>query len=323
MVTDGFPRLVAAVVEGLGQSPREVKELPRAATYLATPDGFLYVFLEDPSFAREVLAPGGGLPGHRRPRRLVVFSPLALPAALTRELESRGATVVAGEPFQQLLESLDLSRSSGDRPSEVVGGTSRRVLPSAQLLDATMDRARRWMEWGIPALALRFYQRAARLKPGYLPARRGIGQSLLALGLAREAEGVFDQILREKPDDWEGQLGKARSLGLRGDNAAEIEALRRVIQEHPERWPLRVHYLVALIEVQRWAEANGQVEALLEKAPEEPYFHALASVCLANLGRLPESRQHEEQALSLGMDPEALKDLKMRLGVSPPRGKKG
>ncbi len=305
MSTRGLASLVGAIAESFGQSVREVKQ-ESGATYLATPDGFLYIFLEDPERAGSIVEAEGL--SHPSPalRHLVVLSSLALPAEAVKALESAGVTLVAGERFQRLLESLDLATGGPPSSSSAPSGAQRRALPTADLLDSTMDRARVWMEWGVPAIALRFFRRAAQLKPEYLPALRGIAHAYLALGFPEDAEQAFQQVLALHPGDWEAKVGRARVHGLRGDHAREIRMLRELHREAPEVVLIRAHLVAALIDAGRWAEARPHLEALCALAPEDPLLHALLSRVLEHVGDAEGARREAQAAEERGMTPEEL-----------------
>ncbi|MGI0151655.1 MAG: tetratricopeptide repeat protein, partial [Thermoplasmata archaeon] len=188
-----FTELVGELLETLGQNLSAVRTVPEGME-LRTSDAFLYAFVEEPNrlsltAVRRWIeeAPGGG-------RRLVVFCRERLPLALSAELTRASATTVEGSRFHDLARSLGLGAYLGEEPRPAAMERPR-LLPSSRLLDERMSRARTWQDWGVPALALRFYRQAAELKPGFLPARVGIAHALIALGLLPEAEAELADVL--------------------------------------------------------------------------------------------------------------------------------
>jgi tetratricopeptide (TPR) repeat protein len=294
-----FAELVGELTETFGQqmgSSRRTEEGLR----LRTTDGFLYAFVERPDAVDEALVarflsetPGG-------PRRLVVFVRSELPADRSAALRAAGATVVEGPRFSELVHSLGLGRYLGEEPRPEPSRETRRLLPSAQRLDSLMHRARTWQEWGVPALALRFYHQAAELKPGFLPARTGVAVSFLSLGLAPEARQAYEAVLAADPQNPEARIGLAAVLGLEGQPEAEIAAYRALIAEVPEQISFRAHLVAALLDHQRWAEARAELDVLTGRLPEDPRLRFLHAVTLEKTG----AEAERELSLQLGLTSE-------------------
>ncbi len=199
-------------------------------------------------------------------------------------------------------------------------GESRRLLPSAHQLDGVLQRARTWLDWGVPALALRFYRQASELKPGFLPARTGIGRALLALGLISDADRTFDEVLAVRPDDLEARLGKAAVLGAKAQPHQEIDMYRALLAEDEARTEVRAHLVAALIDLGDWIGARAEIEALLSRTPEDPQLRFLHAVALSHTGPqdLAEEERTEARRLGLSYDREAA--LCRHLGLpAPPR----
>ncbi|HXQ79172.1 MAG TPA: hypothetical protein VN819_03025, partial [Thermoplasmata archaeon] len=207
MASAPFITLSSAVVEAMGQRLDAAKPTPEGLT-LRTSDGFLYSFLEDPNTVsletiRQLLGDQGSVLA-----RLVVLTPGHLPLAFSQEIAGHGGTTVEGARFAELVRQLGLETYLGEEPRPLPAKEMRRLLPSAQQLDAVVHRARSWLDWGVPALALRFYRQASDLKPGFMPAKIGIGRSLLGLGLLDDADRTFDEVLSIRPEDVDARLGK-------------------------------------------------------------------------------------------------------------------
>ncbi len=313
-----FVELASALVESMGQRLDAAKPVPEGLV-LRTNDGFLFAFLEDPTrvsleSVRRLFDSGEGAGA-----RAVVFTAGHLPLAIAADVVHRGGTVVEGARFSELARQLGLEAMLGEEPRPAVPGT-RRLLPSALQLDAIVHRARTWLEWGVPALALRFYRQASELKPEFLPARVGIGRSLLALGLLSDADRVFEEILSAHPDGVEARMGKAAVLGARSLPREEVEVYRTLLAEDEARTEVRAHLVAALADLGDWAAARVEIEAMLARTPEEPQLRFLHSVALARTGSETLAEEEREEARRLGLSFERESALCLHLGLpAPPR----
>ena len=311
-----FVQLAGGLVEAMGQRLDAAKPLPEGLV-LRTGDGFLYAFLEDPDQVsldtiRRVLESGDGTPAH-----LVVLTPGRLPLAIAAEVQQRSGTLVEGARFGELARQLGLDSMLGHEPRPPAAARPR-LLPSAQLLDGAMGRARTWLEWGVPALALRFYRQAAELKPGFLPAKIGIGRSLLGLGLTDDADRAFMEVIAVRPADLDAWLGKAAVLGAKAKSKEEIEVYRALLAEDDARVEVRAHLVAALVELGDWAAARVEVEAMLTTTPEDPQLRFLHSVTLTRTGEKEAASREREEARTLGLTLERETALCVHLGLPPP-----
>ena len=316
MASPTFVAFASALVEAMGQKLDAAKPTPEGLT-LRTSDGFLYSFLEDPNVVsletiRHLLGNEGNVLV-----RLVVLTPGHLPLAFSQEIMNHGGTLVEGSRFAELARQLGLETYLGEEPRPPPK-EARRLLPSAQQLDGIVHRARTWLDWGVPALALRFYRQAVDLKPGFLPAKVGIGRSLLSLGLIDDADRAFDEVLAARPGDVEARLGKAAVLGARARPKDEVAAYRKLLAEDESRNEVRAHLLAALIDLGDWGGARGEIEALLRKTPEEPQLRFLHSEALRKTGEKEKGEAERVEARRLGLTFERETALCKHLGLPPP-----
>ena len=317
MTATGFTELVGRLMAAMGQQMDAAREVPEGLL-VKTGDGFLFAFLSDPSVVSLATIQNLRKEVGQEPARLVVLTPGRLPLALGAEvLRERGTLVEAGR-FQELARGLGLGSFLGDEPRPERPATAGRLLPSAQQLDEIMRRARSWLDWGVPALSLRFYRQASALKPEFAPARVGIGRSLLGLGLTDEAERAFEEVLAAHPTEVDARLGHAAVLGARGHVAQEIQVYRTILEEEPARIEVRSHLIAALIAQSEWGHARDELRALLERAPEDPQVRFLLSVALEKTGAGRAATEERGAARRLGLDYEREKALCEHLGLPPP-----
>jgi tetratricopeptide (TPR) repeat protein len=312
-----FSELVGHLTEAFGQQPDAMRPTPEGFL-LRTTDDFLYAFLEDPAQVSLATVQGLLREAEDRPSRLVVFSPGRLPLALTAELMGKGATVVDGARFHELVIGLNLGSYIGEEPRVVPAPGGARQLPSARQLDEIVVRARTWLDWGVPALALRFFRQALELKPEFAPARNGVARSLLALGLVPDAQKIFREVLAVSPDNLEAQLGLAASAGASGKPSEEIEIYRRLIDEDPGRNEVRAHLVAALVDAGRWPEVAPELKRMLEAAPEDARLRFLHGAALEKTGHESEGRRELDRARALGLEYETEQALSLHLGLPPP-----
>jgi tetratricopeptide (TPR) repeat protein len=318
VATTSFVQLASALVEAMGQRLDAARPIPEGLV-LRTGDGFLYAFLEDPSQVsletiRHLFDGGDGLPVH-----FVVLTPGHLPLAIAQDVVRRGGTLVEGARFAELARQLDLGAYLGEEPRPPPREAPR-LLPSAHQLDGVMQRARTWLEWGVPALALRFYRQASDLKPGFLPAKTGMGRALVALGLVNDADRIFDEVLATRPDDLDARMGKAAVLGARAQPKQEVEMYRALLAEDEARTEVRAHLVAALIDLGDWRGARAEIEALLARTPEDPQLRFLHAVSLSHTGEKALAEEERAEARRLGLSYERESALCRHLGLpAPPR----
>lgn len=316
MASPTFVQLANGLVAAMGQRMDAAKTIPEGLV-LRTGDGFLYAFLEDPNeVSLEGIRRIAGDVGAGSPR-LVVLTPGRLPLALTAEVLQRSGTLVEGSRFAELARQLGLESYLGEEPRPPPEPRAR-LLPSAQQLDAVMGRARTWLDWGVPALALRFYRQALDMKDGFGPARIGIARSLLGLGLVDDAERLFQEILATRPDDLDARLGLAAVLGARAKPREEIAIYRTLLGEDEARVEVRAHLVAALVDLGDWPAARVELEAMLGSSPEDPQLRFLHAVALERTGEGPAAEREREESRRLGLSFERESALCQHLGLPPP-----
>ena len=316
MTSPGFTELVSRLIEGMGQQLSGVRPTTEGFL-LKTGDGFLYAFLEDPTqvslaVVQKLIAEVGSTP-----MKLAILTPGHFPLALTQAVIAGHGAVVDGARFAELVRGLGLETYLGEEPRPGPPVRSR-LLPSAQQLDAVMRRARGWLDWGVPALALRFYRQAVAMKPEFAPARSGVGRALLALGLIDDADRSFSEVLASNPDDLEARLGAASVLGARGRTEEEVRAYRKILDAEPSHVEVRAHLVAALIAEGKWSDARHEIETMLTATPEDPQIRFLHAASLWKTGATSEGDAERGKARTLGLTWERERALCEHLGLPLP-----
>lgn len=135
---------------------------------------------------------------------------------------------------------------------------------------------------GRAELAIHALQAAARLKPESTDTLRLLGDAHARRKRFREALDVFARLCHLAPEDWTAHLNLAVALRQTGQRVQSIAPLARVVQLKPERADLQHAVAMALIRLDRAAEAapfyvkaaHGQVEVLSRKVA----FYSLRSI---------------------------------------------
>jgi tetratricopeptide (TPR) repeat protein len=313
-----FAEMVSRLVEEFGLSVGAVRQGDEGLR-LVTVDGFLYEFIENPSAwpreAAETIL-------HETPhgaRHLVVFSPLPLSPSTSTSLTKAGATVIEGPRFAELARSLGLGSFVGESPPAPVVSDRAPRLPSAELLDTILSRARSWNERGVPALALRFYRHAVELKPEFLPARNGSAGALLGLGLVPEARRGFEEVLRFDPENLEARLGLASVKSAEGDIDAELADYERLLLEDPDRTVVRASLVAALLEYRRWDHARREIHEMLRRVPDDAQLRFLSGIALTRMGDKGAGEVERSAARRLGLPFERERVLCEQFGLPAPK----
>ena len=310
MASRRFVAQVEEVAGAFGLTAQAVKNEPEGI-FLRTEEGIVYVFHEGarpPGLAhlRTLLARA-----REEGDSLVVLSPAPLTGPGRELLAQERVPEVTGERYRLLIVNLGLA-------PEETGALPPGVLPTAHQLDEIMARARHWDSWGLPALGLRFYEQALRLKPGYTPAMVGAGDALAALGQPDRAEGFFARALQAHPDLWNARLGLARLEAARGHPQRALKGIRDLWNAHPGEPVVRAHLVEALCGLGEWKEALPHVTDLVRASPADPYLHAVLSLCLGGRGERKEALRERDLANRLGMTEELWSSLRQSMPAPVP-----
>jgi tetratricopeptide (TPR) repeat protein len=92
------------------------------------------------------------------------------------------------------------------------------------------------LQAGRPAAALEAFQRAEELGQPSAERAAQIGEGLLALDQPDQAQGRFDDALRQNPRLAAAHAGLARLLAARGDLVGAVEAGRRAVRFQSQDW---------------------------------------------------------------------------------------
>jgi tetratricopeptide (TPR) repeat protein len=125
---------------------------------------------------------------------------------------------------------------------------------------------------GDPQGALEQLQEAVRRDPGYAPARYSLGVLLASAGRQADAIQQFSAAVRTDPGYVEARLQLAELLQRTGRPDASLPHYARVIASDPRAAAARFGYAMALIRLNRFAEARERLTEGMKLHPERPEF---------------------------------------------------
>lgn len=165
---------------------------------------------------------------------------------------------------------------------------------------------------GDPAAAIPWYERAVAAMPELADARADLAEALAKVGRVDEAVREYAVIVAAHPT-LGFELGNL--LFQQGDPAGAIEAWRGALAVNPEWHDARDNVAVALITLERPAEAIVELERIVRDDPRHARAQLHLGFALASVGRRDEAVSALRTALSLRPeDPDAANALADLLG---------
>ncbi len=114
--------------------------------------------------------------------------------------------------------------------------------------------------------ALRAYDQALALDPDHLEAQLRVGALFLERYNGTEARAAYEGILALHPDHPRALLGLARTTRFEGSREA-IDLVRRSLHRNPNLVPARVFLAELLVELERYGDADAQLDTALAVHP--------------------------------------------------------
>ena len=125
---------------------------------------------------------------------------------------------------------------------------------------------------GDPQGALEQLQEAVRRNPAYAPAQYSLGVLLASAGRQADAIEQFSAAVRTDPGYVEARLQLAELLQRTGRPDASLPHYAQVIASDPRAAAARFGYAMALIRLNRFAEARERLTEGMKLHPEHPEF---------------------------------------------------
>jgi len=144
-----------------------------------------------------------------------------------------------------------------------------------------------------------YFQKALKIDPGFVDARRNLAQTLILLGKSDLACTVLERLVRDVPEDADGWYLLAQAQMKRGGTDAAETAVTRSIELNARQ--ARAFNLRALIRDRagRMAEALDDYQTALRLNPDDVDTLTNISLPLARQGRTAEAMDSVRRAVAL------------------------
>jgi tetratricopeptide (TPR) repeat protein len=147
--------------------------------------------------------------------------------------------------------------------------------------------------------AIRHYEEAIRLKPGYVEAHNNLADDLQLVGRLPEALAQIQEAVRLKPDDAEARYNLGNAFFASGRPAAAAASYVAALRLRPNYAQAHTNLGVALFALGRTSEAITSYQAAARLDPGYAVAQYDWGNALAQTGRAGEAIAHYEAALRL------------------------
>jgi tetratricopeptide (TPR) repeat protein len=163
-------------------------------------------------------------------------------------------------------------------------------------------RAQTMESLGNDSVALEGYRALVADYPKYAKARASLAALMLRLRSYEEAAAQYEELRRQQPEQAQHLLGLVRCKYQPGRTEEARPLIRQLEQQHADNSEaLLVCGQFALSE-ERPADAERLLRRAVALAPNDQEAHEQLGVCLQQLDRLEEARQHLERAKQIEAD---------------------
>jgi tetratricopeptide (TPR) repeat protein len=147
--------------------------------------------------------------------------------------------------------------------------------------------------------AIRRYDDAIALEPGYAPAHVNRGHALRTLGRLVEALGSYDRAIASWADFFEAHFGRADVLRDLGRPADALASYDKAATLRPAVASIYVGRSTMLVRLNRWDDALANIDRAFALGVCSAEAHTIRGLCLVGLQRPDEALESYHQALSL------------------------
>jgi len=219
-------------------------------------------------------------PGNLAARLLLadVYNRLGQGAYAEKELK---AAEQRGTPFSELMVDLGKSYLLQNRFDDLLKEVTIEKATEANRVEVLILRGN--AELGLRRFdsAEAMFREAAKLKPEDARSTVGIAQSMVSRGRVPEAEQQVDEALKIQPDLLDAQVLKAELRRLNRDLDGAVEWFGKAIAQRPSHLLARLGRAASLIDLNRDAEAEADLKAVLQAVPRYPMARYLQALSLA------------------------------------------
>ena len=174
-------------------------------------------------------------------------------------------------------------------------------------VDALLTRGRLFLSENNTINALTTLQSAVQANPRSVQAQLALAQTYAIRGAVKDAETAFNDALKLDAGNIEGRLGLARVQINSGKAAEAVPLVLTVVEQQPRNGEARLLLLYGLIAVGDIAQAQRQLDVLIQNDPKSPVIQTAAGM-LANLRKDTEGARVAYQR-ALDADPRSYQAL--------------
>jgi putative PEP-CTERM system TPR-repeat lipoprotein len=192
-----------------------------------------------------------------------------------RAAEQRGA------PFSDIMIELGKSYLMQGRFEDLMKEITVDKATDANRSDVLVLRGQAELGQKHYDVAESLFEEAHKAKPQDARSLVGISQSLVSRGRVEDAEKQVDEALKIQPDLLEAEVLKADLRRLNRDLESAITWFSKAIAQRPNHIPARLGRASAYIDLNRDAEADPDLKAVLASVPRYPIARYLQALILA------------------------------------------
>ncbi|UCF33611.1 MAG: glycosyltransferase family 39 protein [Phycisphaerales bacterium] len=128
---------------------------------------------------------------------------------------------------------------------------------------------------------------------------RSAGHKLMELGRLQEAEAMYAEAIRQRPDDATNIWEMGSCLARQNRDSEAEEYFLKTVQIHPQFTEARRSLAIARFNQGKWEEAIPELEWLMQARPHDGELHVQLGSALVLAGRTDEGLTHLLRALEL------------------------
>jgi putative PEP-CTERM system TPR-repeat lipoprotein len=219
-------------------------------------------------------------PGNVSARLLLADIYLRLGQGAYAEKELKAAEQ-RGAPFSDIMIDLGRSLMQQGRFEDVLKEITLDKATDANRADVLIVRGQ--AELGLRRFdaAEEAFREAHKIKPGEARSLVGLSQTLASRGRIKESEEMADQALATSPDLIDAQVLKGELRRLNRDLEGAITWFAKAIEQRPTHTAARLGRAASLVDLNRDAEAEPDLKAVLQVMPKHPMVRYLQALTLA------------------------------------------
>ena len=159
--------------------------------------------------------------------------------------------------------------------------------------------ARKLREEGRIEEAIRHYSEAIRIKPNYIDALNGLGNTLRVAGRNNEAIACYKKALEINPRHVGANFNLGAALIAEHRFVEAISPLNEALQMAPDLIEIRLYLGLALADSGKFAEAAKEYEEVLRIQPQNAAAHNALGAVLLRQGNFDEAIVHFNEAVRI------------------------